>query len=140
MSHRSAFCSIRSTVRPGRFAADGAYDGNWIYAAVLRQSADAKVTIPSRLTAVEANDTGPARPEGQSRRRELPLAALFSTACSPVDARSPSGASLPRLTEDIKDQFAAIFSIRAPTLLASTDLSLAAGPGAYRIGDAALET
>ena len=43
----------------GQFTADGAYDGRPTYAAVLRHSENAKIVIPPRFTAVEANDTGP---------------------------------------------------------------------------------
>lgn len=43
----------------GQFTADGAYDGDPIYEAVLRHSTKAKVVIPPRSTAVANQDTEP---------------------------------------------------------------------------------
>jgi len=41
------------------FTADGAYDGDPIYNAVLRHSAEARIVIPPRSNAVERTDTEP---------------------------------------------------------------------------------
>lgn len=43
----------------GLFIADGAYDGDPIYNAVLRHSAEARIVIPPRSNAVERIDTEP---------------------------------------------------------------------------------
>ena len=43
----------------GKFTADGAYDGEPIYDAVTRHTADAEVTIPPRANAVERPDRDP---------------------------------------------------------------------------------
>ena len=43
----------------GQFTADGAYDGDPIYEAILRHSTKAKVVIPPRSTAVARQDTAP---------------------------------------------------------------------------------
>jgi hypothetical protein len=42
----------------GQFTADGAYDGDPIYEAVTKHSADAAVVIPPRANAVNRSDTG----------------------------------------------------------------------------------
>ncbi|MBM7045686.1 IS5 family transposase [Rhizobium lusitanum] len=55
-----------------QFTADGAYDGEPTYAAVLRHSAAARVVIPPRSTAVASQDTAPA---GQ---RDLHIASINS--------------------------------------------------------------
>ncbi len=43
----------------GQFTADGAYDGNPTYGAVLQHSAAARIVIPPRITATEGGGTGP---------------------------------------------------------------------------------
>ncbi len=43
----------------GQFTADGAYDGNPTYDAVVKHSTDAAVVIPPRANAVERPDTEP---------------------------------------------------------------------------------
>lgn len=42
-----------------QFTADGAYDGDPTYRAVLQHSATARIVIPPRVTAAESNGTGP---------------------------------------------------------------------------------
>jgi hypothetical protein len=43
----------------GQFTADGAYDGDPTYAAVLQHSTTAQIVIPPRITATEGDGTGP---------------------------------------------------------------------------------
>lgn len=54
----------------GRFTADGAYDGEPTYDAVISHSADATVVIPPRANAVERPDSDP------SRQRNRHIAAI----------------------------------------------------------------